>query len=258
MGKLKIKNVELPAEICATDLVRTKMNIQFLVVEVTRRCNMSCEHCLRGDAENKNIDLATTESFLDRNNIGYISNVTFTGGEPTLNLPGIWDFLNACRKRKIEIGSFYMAINGTNVSDEFMHLVMELYLYCDDNETSGIDVSNTDWHNCQDMRDKDGIKKLFMLNIAHERPPLNYQNVISEGRGEQLNEYNGVDGRTINPEPLEIEDGELTTETIYLNVNGDICTDCDLSYEHQEQVKIGNVFVSSLEEMVQQKEEVLQ
>ena len=33
--------------------------VESLVIEVTRRCNMRCEHCLRGDAQNLDISTAT-------------------------------------------------------------------------------------------------------------------------------------------------------------------------------------------------------
>ena len=39
-----------------------------------------------------------------------------------------------------------------------------------------------------------------------------------------------------------VEDG-----TLYVNVHGDVLTCCDLSYESQKEVKIGNVNEASLE-----------
>lgn len=32
--------------------------VNYLAIEVTRRCNMKCEHCLRGDAQNLDISTA--------------------------------------------------------------------------------------------------------------------------------------------------------------------------------------------------------
>ena len=33
-----------------------ELNIDSLIIEVTRKCNMQCEHCLRGAAQRKTID----------------------------------------------------------------------------------------------------------------------------------------------------------------------------------------------------------
>lgn len=32
--------------------------VNYLAIEVTRRCNMKCNHCLRGDAQNLDISTA--------------------------------------------------------------------------------------------------------------------------------------------------------------------------------------------------------
>ena len=55
-------------------------------IEVTRRCNMCCAHCLRGDAENIDIQEKYIDAFLDSFEKGAcISSLTFTGGEISLN-----------------------------------------------------------------------------------------------------------------------------------------------------------------------------
>lgn len=62
-----------------------------VVIEVTRRCNMCCAHCLRGDAEAVDIQERYIDAFLDSfANAGYISSLTFTGGEISLNIPAIY------------------------------------------------------------------------------------------------------------------------------------------------------------------------
>ena len=54
-----------------------------LAIEVTQRCNLNCDHCLRGCARNVNITKEIIDKTLD--NFEHISSITFTGGEPTLN-----------------------------------------------------------------------------------------------------------------------------------------------------------------------------
>ena len=76
-------------------------------IEVTRRCNMCCAHCLRGDAESIDIQEKYIDAFLDSfETEAYISSLTFTGGEISLNIPAIRYTLKAVKERGIAVGSF--------------------------------------------------------------------------------------------------------------------------------------------------------
>lgn len=93
-------------------------------IEVTRRCNMCCAHCLRGDAESIDIQEKYIDAFLDNFEKGaYISSLTFTGGEISLNIPAIRYTLKAVKERGIAVGSFYMVTNGKAV-DKMADLAM--------------------------------------------------------------------------------------------------------------------------------------
>ena len=93
-------------------------------IEVTRRCNMCCAHCLRGDAESIDIQEKYIDAFLDSFEKGaYISSLTFTGGEISLNIPAIRYTLKAVKERGIAVGSFYMVTNGKAV-DKMADLAM--------------------------------------------------------------------------------------------------------------------------------------
>lgn len=75
-------------------------------IEVTRRCNMCCAHCLRGDAESIDIQEKYIDAFLDNFEKGaYISSLTFTGGEISLNIPAIRYTLKAVKERGIAVES---------------------------------------------------------------------------------------------------------------------------------------------------------
>ena len=56
-----------------------------LIFEVTRKCNLRCGHCMRGLAQNIDMNYKVVETFFTKNNIKFIGNLSFSGGEPTLN-----------------------------------------------------------------------------------------------------------------------------------------------------------------------------
>ena len=72
-------------------------NLEFysLVIEVTKRCNMNCRHCLRGNAQDKDMDFHTILPLLERTRA--VSTLSFTGGEPTLNVKIMEEILDYCK-----------------------------------------------------------------------------------------------------------------------------------------------------------------
>jgi len=229
------------------------MQIYNLVVEVTRKCNMSCQHCLRGDAQNKEISEETMKGFLIKNQVTYISMITFTGGEPSLNPKAIAQFIQCCKDRGIEIGSFYIATNGKAVSDEFVKVCMELYLFCSENEDmSSVDISQSPYHLDQD---KEAMRKLKCLTFVKEKEMLDYRYVIAEGRGKELAELNGTidDARKIKAGKLEFSGEDIQEGEVYLNVKGDIVTACDLSYARQNRLKLGHYSQGTIMELAKLK-----
>lgn len=72
-----------------------------LTVEVTRRCNMACGHCLRGNTENVDLIGMNIDSILDQAEA--IGRLIITGGEPTLNMGAIQYLANGIVRRGIPL-----------------------------------------------------------------------------------------------------------------------------------------------------------
>ena len=111
------------------------IRIQNLAIEVTRKCNINCKHCLRGESENKNISLEYIDILLDK--VDSIGHFCPTGGEPSLNVPAIKYFVDVCKKRNISIDTFYITTNGVNLSTDFVNVCIELYKLCKNKKNSG-------------------------------------------------------------------------------------------------------------------------
>lgn len=232
------------------------MQINNLIIEVTRKCNFSCSHCLRGEAQNKNIDLKYIDALFDNNDINYISNVTFTGGEPSLNIRAIDYFIEKCKRNNVEVGSFYIATNGSTASGniEFLQLLIKLYCFCSDNEISAVEISKTDYHN-QNMQNAEAINKLKCLSFVREKEHLDSKYLINEGKAKEIVEYYGrtKEARHIIPDNQLIlnEYEEIENDYLYINCKGDIILSCDLSYKRQDIHKIGNIKENKLLELAQ-------
>jgi len=211
------------------------MKIPSLIIEITRRCQLRCEHCLRGDAQNLDIDPAHIDAILSQ--VSHIGELTFSGGEPSLNPKAIQYFIDEAERQGVGISDFYIATNAHHISDEFLLTVMRLHCYCDDNEISLIQWSNDNFHATE--TDQEGIAKLKTLSFAFPRNPTDRptdpSNLLSQGNYE---------GRTYN-QPRDggfsFDEEEVTEGYVYLAADGWIISNCDWSYENQKDHRVCRV-----------------
>lgn len=90
--------------------------VNYLAIEVTRRCNMKCEHCLRGDAQNLDISTAVLSGIAKHI---HPASVIFTGGEPSLNVPAIKRYFELAERYDTMPAAFYVATNGATSKEQY-------------------------------------------------------------------------------------------------------------------------------------------
>lgn len=170
-----------------------------LIIEVTRRCNMSCAHCLRGDAQNVDILGIDIDNVLNQTEA--IGNLAITGGEPTLNLKALQHIANGTAKRGIPVSRVEIVTNGLIYDDRFIaivkrfsditHLTQQFGYGNMERETwrVQIGVSLDRYHEAQDICKKNYIKYKSalkgyaeVLRVSHGNAPRN------EGRAVALTE----------------------------------------------------------------------
>ena len=203
-----------------------------LLLELTRRCNACCAHCLRGNAQELDMKpyiIDSTLKALHDANIE-IADVTFTGGEPSLVPHLINHFVDTATSLGVGYGSFYIATNGLEVSEDFIIAVARLHFNAYDNEVSSIKVSSDQWHQPIPQESKERLK---MFKFVHfDDSPESEHYLISEGRA-----------RGWGAKDVDVFDmsGEFDLISIYVNVFGQIIEGCDFSYTAQPHHVIGHV-----------------
>ena len=220
-----------------------KASFDNLVIEVTRRCNMGCAHCMRGNAQDKDITEAVVDCALAGTE--HIGCLTLTGGEPSLNVPAIRYITKRIKELKIDLGSVYMVTNGKEVSDEFMLACLELYMLTYDNDFNGLALSIDQFHETVPKENINKLSKLAAFNMEDKNVDFKKVPVIDLGRAESLSGYRKRD-RLSNDLYIEYDEryeGSVRIEsTIAITVDGDILSDCDYAYDDTEDIRIGNVF----------------
>ena len=225
-----------------------KLSVNNLILEVTRRCNMECAHCLRGDAQNMDMSRKTVDVLMAQ--LADVGTLTMTGGEPGLALDVMTYIRKSALRHRVAIGSFYLATNGTAATEEFVVEMLRWYSLCEDNEISAVAVSQDVYHQYEDadidLRLLEGLK--FFTQKTEEGFDYNGgRYLITQGRGAEIGSGRDLEVYDINDRD-DFNDGE-----VYVNAKGDVCSCCDLSYDNQDLHKLCDV--QGLTEFYQKLEE---
>jgi MoaA/NifB/PqqE/SkfB family radical SAM enzyme len=224
-----------------------------VTLEITRRCNMACDHCLRGDAQNVDMTTEVVDRLLDAVHGHGIGSITFTGGEPTLNIPIIRYTIDQLKERRIGLSSFFVVTNGKIESIELVHALIDLYMYSDEKEMCGFVISNDQYHEGSD--DPQIYPALKFFN-PDGHGPSDERYVISEGRANE----NCIGGRSYTPETLELDvndDYVSVNSTLHVSANGNVFPGCDASYERIDEETIGNILTEDLKVIIDRRVDAL-
>ena len=226
-----------------------KYYLEDLAIEITRKCNMNCAHCLRGDAQNIDICIEYIDKLLD--GVSSIGHVTFTGGEPSLNVAAMEYTLEQCKKRNITVGSFYVVTNGKANPLGLIMTCLKWYAYCDDyDEISGISMSKDMFH---DEVPDEHEQLLRGLSFFRDDKFTDFENVrlLNEGRARELSGFRKSELYEKSDMEIDTYDDEICVRSmVYLSANGDIKTDCNLAYDNNDYT-IGNIGLESLDYIIQ-------
>lgn len=129
----------------------TKFKFAYLGLEITRKCNLKCAHCLRGDAQNLSMSTAVIDKILDSS--AGIKTIFFTGGEPFLEPDIIEYVVDQVIERDFECFSMTVITNGTIMNDNAIRCIKALNKFAEwsrkkygDIAKCRISISNDHFH----------------------------------------------------------------------------------------------------------------
>lgn len=252
------------------------MTIQNMVIEVTRLCDMGCKHCLRGAAQNCNM----TKKIIDEifRDIKQVDFLTFTGGEPFMNIDIIEYTLEVCKEKCIEVRSVYVVTNGKHFEERYIQVMNAWVAYtiscnfeytsgqkvnhnsniikksqygdeCDFYNYGGLSVSIDKYH--EPIPFENYIRYRMLGYYNHQKEHDSHYNLINEGRAKE----NGI--ATINRgyadfdydlygEYMGFVPDNVIIDTLYVSSLGEIVADCDMSYKTIAKMSIGNITEDTL------------
>lgn len=225
--------------------------VQDLILEVTRRCNMVCRHCLRGKMQPIDMSTKVVDRLLDSTES--IGSVTFTGGEPLLNVPIIRYFTDQVMGRRIPLSSFFVVTNGKKVDRDFVDCLIDLYDYVDDEDgMSGLEMSQDQFH--EDVEVPKLYKVLKFFRPDARKVVYRRDSIINSG----LARLNRVGSRVSREGSFSFNDwkkDEIRPEMVYIAANGNVIHDCDYSYYYIDEYAAGNIMKTPLLDILMSKRE---
>lgn len=231
------------------------MYVPNLMIEVTRKCNLKCKHCLRGTAQCVSLQRKALPNIFKDIEIGALE---FTGGEPLLGLYQIREIVRYIKWFDIYIGYAWLKTNGTIFSEAAIKYMNELYEIADDQCLCALEFSLDQYHTnnknnimyqYRELEDKyPFIKATENLNNKYNR----IYTVIKEGRAKRLRQYEVTkfEKPSFNNGWYDESHDYFSDNMIYIAANGNVISDCNLSFASVDKYAFGNIYEEPLIDII--------
>ena len=234
-----------------------RLNVQTMVLELTRQCNLECKHCFRGDSRNEYMNTKIID--LVFKNSCRINSLLLTGGEPLLAVEQLKRIRDNILKDKTNVGEILVVTNGTILTNEIIQILKDI-------ETrTRVDIRlSTDAFHLIEIKDKGlletksnnikTLKRLFNVDISYPKvfvidrvgkavnlteEDMDYVNKLDNtkyviGNSKILEEY-----RKQYPLPI-LKPDNVVDGTLNIDVHGNI-TPTYYSYEAEDKHSYSNI-----------------
>lgn len=222
-----------------------------LYLELTRRCNLRCAHCLCGAPENTTISKEIIDEFLSQ--VTAIKHLMIGGGEPLLELDTFEYLLDALERHSVPVFILGLVHNGT-ICDKRVMKIINGYLARNPHSQFGLEISNDVFHNQEQSK-----KCLeFYRELAGERCYVKLHGDIdwlhhagrAWGKRSVMNiPVIGSNDTAFRPHRLKMEYNRIFC-SIYLSANGNFGFQCDTSFAEHDKLALGNITKESLKNIL--------
>lgn len=215
-----------------------KISVDFLGIEITRKCNLMCIHCMRGDAENIDIEYAYIVRLFSM--IESINRLFITGGEPSMNLSGLRIICEEVKKNHIKLNELNITSNGYGDNmDEYFMILKELQNLCIYPERSQISISVDQYHGNREERKyniSDSYKRYF--KYKYQYPELNI--IMNDNANHQVKAlgraaHNIPKAKSFPIANFPIIYYEGIYQQLYMNANGYLGVYQDCTYQEEDE-----------------------
>ena len=255
--------------------------IATLSFEMTRKCNLKCKWCRKGEPQNLDITTEIIDKTLDEISDYYINCIRITGGEPFLVPKLVTYLIDKIIDKKIKVKMIHIISNATIINEDIRNAIIRFIEYGKTIQEERKNIKEYFSDKLDDVHFERGKNKNIMVSLClstweHDnKNTINnvykfYDSIKSEhfivvDQNEQYNDVKGtvvIEGlaeknykmfsekeleiiRVIHNKFCIIEDSDIENpcikKAISVSANGKIYVGCMLSYEHIEKDYLFNI-----------------
>lgn len=217
------------------------LQVQTLCIEVTRRCNMNCAHCMRGDAQNKDLDPSTLKPLFSA--INTVDDLTPTGGEPSLNVRGLNQITDAIVDNGVSVQGIYLVTNGKEITRDFVEAFGEMLMATEmEEEACGLALSQDMFHDKIPLRNKRLLQLFACYRDDDKKTDWTKVPPAEIGRAAEMTVVNTRPPcRTTTLYAEAYDDSTIIIDSLAMTVDGYLLPCGDYSYEEVEDLAVCNV-----------------
>ena len=238
---------------------------------LSRRCNLACAHCLRGDSENILMPESVLQKFFY--NVEEIGNLALGGGELSISPQQIKMLLEVLKENNVRVQAVNLTTNGTIYNQDFLQNLLEIKQYvvecrknkeaffeCED-EPVVVRISLDDFHLSE--LDKKSIKLEEVLDNAQKYSDILGENAVLATYGcdyDILKEGRSKKVRTDVPKVKNIKSPKLIYvcgkesllcgPIITIGATGEFVP-VNISFKNEKTLSCGNILTDKLSEIMQ-------
>ncbi len=248
------------------------IKLSALNVELTRKCNKRCAHCVKGEAQNLSMSKEIIDKLFD--NIDDCKTIYFGGGEVLLEIDLVEYFVNKIIEHNWNTDDIQLTTNSS-ICDSRIVDIYDKYVRSRENRFALLRFSDDVFHDKGEFesafhyykplideknRQYDSNKNYIACWFASEgRENSDLPYIIYAGRGKDWVENNRdafapygmklVKYPYLHNHRIKIENGTVCC-TLRLCANGNVVFDEDGSYEIDDEISMGNILEDSFADIL--------
>lgn len=261
-----------------------KLNYLNIMLEITRRCNLKCEHCMRGEAQNLDLSGEVMERLFSQ--VDSIFQLSLTGGEPFIAPDVIENMVDIIIKNKVKVWQCTTVENGTILDERGIRCIRALnrlgeyimnyvWVTTDIEEVKkipiSVSISNSNYHQ-NDIEKAIEFYKQYAADYVEIQDQGDWNSGLTDKNGNNLKmkdtknskrwirregraDENNIQGANYITDTYAVEfhiqDDKVAVKTgIQICANGNVAFALPLSFDTFDSKNMGNILTDYLSCMI--------
>lgn len=217
-----------------------KLTVEELIVEVTRFCNLECQHCFRGDAQNAFMDMETIHNLFA--NVEHIEKLVLSGGEPLVAIQQLNEIADYIKRNGIVVDEISIITNGTVLSTDIIRALERVQMVCRDFH---LRVSDDKFHRME--LERKGLMNRRNVNFELLSKLFGATKYGTPRREAVLSIIENVGrARNLTQEDMDRVNSYGEYPTVYALSNSHWFGDSDVTIQHRPPYYAGHMYVREL------------